>query len=97
MLPAWGRTSQEAVLCTAHYDHLGIDLDRKGHNIYNGGVDNATGCGVLLEVARLWSQTPAVPLADDLVCGRNRGRTGVAGVRIAREAFGGATEESRWT
>jgi Zn-dependent M28 family amino/carboxypeptidase len=60
-LPAWGSTSQEAVLYTAHYDHLGIDPDMKGHNIYNGAVDNATGCGVLLEVARLWSQTPSVP------------------------------------
>ena len=60
-LTAWGSTSQEAVLYTAHYDHLGIDPDTKGHNIYNGAVDNATGCGVLLEVARLWSQTPSVP------------------------------------
>ena len=59
-LPAWGSRSQEAVLYTAHYDHLGIDPERKGHNIYNGAVDNATGCGVLLEVARLWSQTPSV-------------------------------------
>ena len=59
--PAWGRTSQEALLYTAHYDHLGIDPDMKGHNIYNGAVDNATGCGVLLEVARLWSEAPSVP------------------------------------
>jgi Zn-dependent M28 family amino/carboxypeptidase len=60
-LPAHGPIAQEALLYTAHYDHLGIDLDMKGHNIYNGAVDNATGCGVLLEVARLWSQAPSVP------------------------------------
>lgn len=59
--PAFGRTSEEAVLYTAHYDHLGIDPDLKGHNIYNGAVDNGTGCGVLLEVARAWSETPSVP------------------------------------
>lgn len=59
--PAFGRTSEEAVLYTAHYDHLGIDPDLKGHNIYSGAVDNATGCGVLLEVARAWSETPSVP------------------------------------
>jgi Zn-dependent M28 family amino/carboxypeptidase len=61
VLPSRGPRSQEAVLYTAHYDHLGIDPDMKGHNIYNGAVDNATGCGALLEVARAWSQTPSVP------------------------------------
>jgi Zn-dependent M28 family amino/carboxypeptidase len=61
VLPAYGSMSQEAVLYTTHYDSLGIDPDIKGDNIYNGAVDNATGCGVLLEVARLWSQAPPVP------------------------------------
>jgi Zn-dependent M28 family amino/carboxypeptidase len=60
-LPARGSGSEEAVLYTVHYDHLGIDPDMKGHNIYNGAVDNATGCGVLLEVARAWSETPLPP------------------------------------
>jgi Zn-dependent M28 family amino/carboxypeptidase len=60
-LPSHGAKSQEAVLYTAHYDHLGIDPDMKGHNIYNGAVDNATGCGVLLEVARVWSETLSLP------------------------------------
>jgi Zn-dependent M28 family amino/carboxypeptidase len=45
----------QAVLYTAHYDHLGIDATKSGDNIYNGAVDNATGCGVLLELARAWS------------------------------------------
>jgi len=46
----------ETVMYTAHYDHLGIDTSAKGDNIYNGAVDNATGCGILLELARAWSQ-----------------------------------------
>jgi len=45
----------EAVMYTAHYDHFGIDPSRKGDNIYNGAIDNGTGCGILLELARLWS------------------------------------------
>jgi peptidase M28-like protein len=61
VLPAYGSMSHEAVLYATHYDSLGIDPDIKGHNIYHGAVDNATGCGVLLEVARLWSQAPPVP------------------------------------
>jgi len=47
----------ETVMYTAHYDHLGIDASAKGDNIYNGAVDNATGCGILLELARAWSQS----------------------------------------
>jgi Zn-dependent M28 family amino/carboxypeptidase len=47
----------ETVMYTAHYDHLGIDISAKGDNIYNGAVDNATGCGILLELARAWSQS----------------------------------------
>src|SRR5713226_7109442 len=43
---------KEAVLYTAHYDHLGMDPNMKGDNIYNGAADNATGCGILLELAR---------------------------------------------
>jgi len=39
------------VLYTAHYDHLGLDPDMKGHNIYSEAIDNATGCAVLLELA----------------------------------------------
>ena len=49
------KRSSEAVLYTAHYDHLGIVPEAKGDNIYNGAVDNATGCGILLELARAWS------------------------------------------
>ena len=78
-LPAWGSRSQEAVLYTAHYDHLGIDPERKGHNIYNGAVDNATGCGVLLEVARLWSQTPSVPPRMILFAGVTAEEQGLLG------------------
>ncbi len=42
----------QAILYTAHYDHLGIHPNEPGDNIYNGAADNATGCGILLELAR---------------------------------------------
>src|SRR5262249_45435169 len=47
--------SGEAVLYTAHYDHLGIDTGKSGDKIYNGAVDNGTGCGILLELAHAWA------------------------------------------
>ena len=51
----------EAVIYTAHYDHLGVRPDMPGDNIYNGARDNATGCGILLELARVFAQAPARP------------------------------------
>jgi Zn-dependent M28 family amino/carboxypeptidase len=51
----------QAVIYSAHYDHLGIDPDLKGDNIYNGAADNGTGCGILLEMARTWAQSSARP------------------------------------
>jgi len=49
----------EAVVFTAHWDHLGVGRAVLGDNIYNGAADNATGCGLLLELARAWSlQSP---------------------------------------
>ena len=51
----------QAVLYTAHYDHLGIHPDQPGDNIYNGADDNATGCAILLEIARAFANSVAKP------------------------------------
>jgi Zn-dependent M28 family amino/carboxypeptidase len=56
VLPGSNRKMKdEAVMFTAHYDHLGIRPNMPGDNIYNGAADNATGCGILLELARAFS------------------------------------------
>ncbi len=49
------------VIYTAHYDHLGIDPSLPGDKIYNGAADNATGCGILLEIARAFAQSAVPP------------------------------------
>jgi Zn-dependent M28 family amino/carboxypeptidase len=54
-------TKDQAVLYTAHFDHLGFVPGMSGDNIYNGAADNATGCGMLLELARVWSQLATQP------------------------------------
>jgi len=51
----------EAVMFTAHWDHLGIGEPVGGDAIYNGAVDNATGCGILLEIARAWASLEQKP------------------------------------
>ena len=45
----------QAVMYTAHYDHLGFVAGMAGDNIYNGAADNGTGCGMVLEMARAWT------------------------------------------
>lgn len=49
------------MIFSAHWDHLGIWDPVNGDKIYNGAIDNGTGCGVLLELARAWAAMPQKP------------------------------------
>ncbi len=49
-----GHTPDQAVIYSAHYDHLGIVPGKTGDNIYNGAADNGTGVAMLIEMARSW-------------------------------------------
>jgi len=62
ILPGSDRhVADEAVMYTAHYDHFGIRPDMPGDNIFNGANDNATGCGILLEIARAFGTAAQRP------------------------------------
>lgn len=61
ILPGTDAGKDQAVMYTAHYDHLGIDPSLPGDKIYNGAADNGTGCGILLELARAWSSSKVRP------------------------------------
>jgi Zn-dependent M28 family amino/carboxypeptidase len=61
---AGAASGTNAVLYTAHYDHLGIDPNAKGDNIYNGAADNGTGCGILIELARAFASSQEKPPHD---------------------------------
>ena len=51
----------EAVIFSAHWDHLGIGDPVNGDAIYNGAADNATGCAMIMEIARAWAALPQKP------------------------------------
>ena len=53
--------NHQAVLYTAHYDHLGIHPDQPGNNIYHGALDNATGTAMVIEMARAVQAAPVKP------------------------------------
>ncbi|HEY0971408.1 MAG TPA: M20/M25/M40 family metallo-hydrolase [Gemmatimonadales bacterium] len=49
----------EAVLVTAHYDHVGVGELVNGDSIYNGADDDGSGTVALIEIARQLMQGPA--------------------------------------
>jgi Zn-dependent M28 family amino/carboxypeptidase len=59
-LPGRGRAA-EAVLYTAHLDHLGVKPGAAPGDdaIYNGAIDNASGVSALLAIARAYRALPA--------------------------------------
>lgn len=53
------RLRDQYVVFSAHWDHLGIGApDRTGDTIYNGALDNATGCASVLEIGRALTKLP---------------------------------------
>jgi Zn-dependent M28 family amino/carboxypeptidase len=56
------KLKDEYVIYTAHWDHFGIgEANEKGDKIYNGALDNATGCAALLELIQAFKALPAPP------------------------------------
>jgi Zn-dependent M28 family amino/carboxypeptidase len=53
----------EYVVYSAHWDHLGVGAPVKGgtDRIYNGALDNASGVGTVLEIARAFTQVNPQP------------------------------------
>ena len=50
--------SHQAVVFTAHWDHLGIGPAVNGDSIYNGAVDNGSGVADVLAMARVAAASP---------------------------------------
>ena len=51
MLPG---ATKEAIILSAHLDHLGVGGAINGDPIYNGAMDNASGIATLIETAKAW-------------------------------------------
>jgi Zn-dependent M28 family amino/carboxypeptidase len=79
------RLKNQAILYTAHYDHLGIHPDEPGDNIYNGAADNATGCGILLELARVYASAAEKPARSVLFAAVTAEEQGLLGSKYLGE------------
>jgi hypothetical protein len=49
---------KDAILLTAHLDHLGIGPEKNGDRIYNGADDDASGTTAVIELARIFAASP---------------------------------------
>ncbi|MFQ5550064.1 MAG: M28 family peptidase [Gemmatimonadales bacterium] len=52
VLPGVGNLAQQWVIVSAHYDHLGCQVDADSVLIFNGADDNASGTAAMLDIAR---------------------------------------------
>jgi Zn-dependent M28 family amino/carboxypeptidase len=60
--------SDEAVIYTAHHDHLGVATPNEaGDAIYNGAMDNASGVAQVLAIAKAIKALPEAPRRSILV------------------------------
>ena len=55
------KLKNEAIIYSAHWDHLGVGEKVLGDSIYNGAVDNATGVASLFEIASAFKKLPKNP------------------------------------
>jgi len=55
------KLKNEAIIYSAHWDHLGVGEKVQGDSIYNGAVDNATGVASLFEIASAFKKLPKNP------------------------------------
>jgi len=72
----------EWVIYTTHWDHFGIGPAVNGDTIYRGAIDNASGTGGLVELARAFAATTPRPRRSILflfVTGEEQGLLGSAG------------------
>ena len=71
----------EYVIYTAHWDHLGKDTTLKGDQIFNGALDNASGMGALLTLAKAYKALPTAPARSTLFLAVTAEEKGLLGAK----------------
>jgi len=70
----------EAVIFTAHWDHLGVRKSATGtEEIYYGALDNASGSAILMELARAWAAMNPKPKRTALFLATTAEESGLLG------------------
>ncbi|MDD3179706.1 MAG: M28 family metallopeptidase [Opitutaceae bacterium] len=75
----------EFVIYSTHWDHLGRNPRLKGDQIFHGAADNASGCAVLMEIARALRALPVAPKRSILFAFVTAEEKGLLGSRYYAE------------
>ncbi len=75
----------EYVIYSAHWDHLGRDPHRKGDQIFNGALDNASGVASVLEIAQAFTKLPEPPPRSILFLATTAEEAGLLGAKYYAE------------
>lgn len=75
------RISDQYIVYTAHWDHLGRDTTLTGDQVWNGASDNASGTAALLEVAKAFTAMPTPPKRSILFLAVTAEEQGLAGAK----------------
>ncbi|HET7306965.1 MAG TPA: M28 family metallopeptidase [Gammaproteobacteria bacterium] len=71
----------DAVIYSAHWDHLGTHPNMPGDNIYNGARDDASGVAGLLELAQAYSKLKQPPARSVLFLATTSEEQGLLGAK----------------
>jgi len=75
----------EYVVYTAHWDHLGRDTTITGDQIFNGALDNASGCASILEIAKAYKALPTAPARSVMFIALTGEEKGLIGAKYYAE------------
>ena len=71
----------DVVMYVAHWDHMGVDPNLNGDQIFNGAADNATGTAGLIEIARAFLHAEEPPRRSVLFLAVTAEEQGLLGSR----------------
>lgn len=71
----------ECLVITAHWDHLGINKNLEGDQIFNGALDNATGVAGVIELAKTFANLQPPPARSVLFLATAAEEQGLLGAK----------------
>ncbi|HJT80743.1 MAG TPA: M20/M25/M40 family metallo-hydrolase [Chthoniobacterales bacterium] len=79
------KLKDEFVIYSAHWDHLGRDATLPGDQIFNGAVDNASGCAAVLQIAAGFAKVNPPPKRSILFMFTTAEEAGLLGAKYYAE------------
>jgi len=79
------KLSDEWIIYTAHWDHLGRHLDLPGDQIFNGAIDNASGVASIIQIGAAFAKLNPPPRRSVLFMATTAEEAGLLGAKFYAE------------